>query len=85
MNIYSLNHEKYFRQIMPNKHKIFNRKVNSNINIDVNRRINSGILVSPNSTTHPNRIINFKFQNNPLMNTMDSFGQSNINILKSII
>ena len=77
MNIYSLKQGKLFRYIMPNKHKTFNRK--ENLSINVNSRVNSDIIVSPSSTTHPNRIINFKYQNNPLMYTMDSIEPSNIN------
>ena len=79
MNIYSVKQGKLFRHIMANKHKTFNRKENSNLNINVNNQMYSDILVSPSSTTLPNRVINFKYQNNPLMYTMDSIGQSNIN------
>ena len=77
MNIYSIKQGKLFRQIMPIKQKTFNRKENFNLNF--NSRINSELLVSPSSTNHQNRVINFKYQNNPLMHTLDSVGQSNIN------
>ena len=79
MNIYSVKQGKLFRNIMANKHKAFTRKENSNLNINVNSKMYSDILISPSSTTHPNRVINFKYQNNPLMYTMDSIEQSNIN------
>jgi len=77
MNIYSIKQGKLFRQIMPIKQKTFNRK--ENLNLNFNNRINSELLVSPSSTNHQNRVINFKYQNNPLMHTLDSVGQSNIN------
>ena len=77
MNIYSIKQGKLFRQIMPIKQKTFNRK--ENLNLNFNNRINSELLVSPSSTNHQNRVINIKYQNNPLMHTLDSVGQSNIN------
>ena len=77
MNIYSIKQGKLFRHIMPFKQKTFNRK--ENLNLNFNNRINSELLVSPSSTNHQNRVINIKYQNNPLMHTLDSVGQSNIN------
>lgn len=77
MNIYSIKQGKLFRQIIPNMHKTLNRK--ENLNININSRMYSDILVSPSSTTHPNKVINYKYQNNPLIYTMDSIEQSNIN------
>ena len=77
MNIYSIKQGKLFRQIIPNMHKTLNRK--ENLNININSRMYSDVLVSPVSTTHPSKVINYKYQNNPLIYTMDSIEQSNIN------
>ena len=79
MNIYSLKQGKLFSHILPIRHKTFNRKENSNLNLNINTRMNSDLLISPSSAIHQNRVINFGYQNNPLMYTMDSVRQSNIN------